>query len=55
MSSLYKTQPNGFQLSYMVDKGIDFYKLNYQNDGHGRDNYIQWNNGGLCSQYSPSK
>ena len=56
MSNLNRSQSNGFALSCLVNKGIDFYKTNYKCNGTGRDEYIQSNNGGINTQYySPSK
>lgn len=56
MANLNRSQSNGFALSCLVNKGTDFYKMNYKCNGTGRDNYIQSNNGGLQPQYySPSK
>lgn len=56
MSSLNRSQANGFQLSNTVNKGIDFYKPKYHNDGLGRDGYVELNNGGLNRAYhSPTK
>lgn len=52
--SLAHAQHNHARLSTIVNKGSDFFKPLYKNDGSGRDSYIHLNAGGLTSYTFPS-